>query len=305
MKRPSWMPYLLLTLTVLFWAGNFILGRGIRQLIPPVSLNFWRWVGALAILLPFGLPRVWHQRQLLFQHWKMLALMSIPAIVIFNAFIYNALQTTTAINTTLVNAMIPIFIALIAWIVFEEKLKLRQIGGVLVSFLGLVFIVTRGELAMLTTLTLSPGDLWTLGASFAWAAYSVMLRKRPKSMDPIAFLTMLIGFGLVFSIPWYLWELRHVGGFDLTTETIASMAYVALFPSVLSFIFWNSGVQQVGANRAGIFIHLMPAFSIVLAIVFLAERLKFFHLAGIALIFSGIVLTTWPASAKASNQGRR
>ena len=298
LKRPLWIPYLLLTLTVLFWAGNFTLGRGIRQLIPPVSLNFWRWAGALAILLPFGLPRVWRQRRLLLRHWKLLALMSFPAIVIFNAFIYMALQTTTAINTALVNAMVPIFIALIAWCIYGEQLKKRQLAGVLISFLGLVFIVTRGELTLLRTLTLSPGDLWTLGASFSWAIYSVMLRRRPREMDPIAFLTMLVGFGLFFSLPWYLWELHLKGGFVLTTETMASMAYVALFPSVLSFIFWNSAVHQVGANRAGIFIHLMPVFSIALAIVFLAEQLRRFHLVGIALIFSGIVLTTWVGSRR-------
>jgi len=294
LKRPLWMAYLLLTLTVLFWAGNFILGRGIRQMIPPVSLNFWRWVGALTILLPFGLPRLWRQRQLLFKHWKLVALLSIPAIVCFNAFIYKALQTTTAINTTLVNAMIPVFIALIAWAVYGERLGAGQLTGVLISFLGLLFIVTRGELMLLKGLTLSAGDLWTLGASFAWATYSVALRKRPEAMDPIAFLTLLILFGLLLSLPWYLWELADVGGFDLTTETVASMAYVALFPSVLSFIFWNSSVEQVGANRAGIFIHLMPVFSILLAIAFLDERLQAFHVAGIGLIFSGIVLTTWP-----------
>ena len=259
-------------------------------------------LGALAILLPFGLPRVWHQRQLLFQHWKMLALMSIPAIVIFNTFIYNALQTTTAINTTLVNAMIPVFIALNAWIVFGEKLKLRQIGGVLVSFLGLVFIVTRGELALLTNTDPFTGRSVDAGRQFRMGRLFSDAAQTPQSDGShcVSHHAHWIRPGFL-SFPWYLWELRHVGGFDLTTETIASMAYVALFPSVLSFIFWNSGVQQVGANRAGIFIHLMPAFSIVLAIVFLAERLKFFHLAGIALIFSGIVLTTWPASAKDSN----
>ncbi len=289
------MPYLLLTLTVLFWSGNFILGRGIRLAIPPVSLNFWRWVGALLILLPFGIPRILNQRQLLARHWKMVALMSIPAIVIFNAFIYNALQTTTAINTTLVNAMIPIFIALVAWSIFGETLSLRQCGGVLVSFLGLIFIVTRGELALLKTLSLSVGDLWTLGASFSWATYSVVLRKRPGGMDPIAFLTVLVAFGLLFSLPWYCWELTTKGGFSLTPATSASLAYVALFPSVLSFIFWNYGVQQVGANRAGIFIHLMPVFSIVLAMVFLDERLQVFHMAGIGFIFTGIAMTTLQA----------
>ena len=292
MKRSPLFPYVLLTLTVLFWSGNFILGRGIRQLVPPVSLNFWRWMGAMLIMLPFGFSRVVKSRDLFLKNWKMVALMSIPSIAIFNAFIYTALQTATAINTVLVNAMIPIFIALTAWLAFDDRLSLRQTIGVFISLAGLIFIVTRGQWALLKELRLSTGDLWTLGASLAWAVYSVALRKRPREMDPIAFLTVLIAFGLIFSLPFYLRELAGKGGFSLTPTSLASLAYVAIFPSVLSFIFWNYGVDKVGPNRAGIFFHLMPVFSIVLAIIFLGETLHMFHLLGMLLIFSGIVLTT-------------
>jgi len=294
LKHSPWLPYLGLTLTVLFWSGNFILGRGIRELIPPVSLNFWRWMGAFVILLPFGWIRVMRSKELYLRHWKMLALMSIPSIAIFNAFIYTALQTTTAINTVLVNAMIPIFIALTAWLVFGDRLTLRQTAGVFISLAGLLFIVTRGDWGLLTELRLSTGDFWTLGASLSWAVYSVMLRKRPREMDPIAFLTVIVGFGLIFSLPFYLQEFMALGGFSLTPASLASLAYVAIFPSVLSFIFWNSSVDKVGANRAGIFIHLMPVFSIILAILFLGERFRGFHAIGMLLIFTGIVLTTLP-----------
>jgi drug/metabolite transporter (DMT)-like permease len=291
-KRNIWLPYLLLTLTVLFWSGNFVLGRGIRELIPPISLNFWRWVGALVILTPFSWRAVRRQRALLLTHWKLLALLALPSITIFNMFIYTALQTATAINTALVNAMIPIFIAIISWVVFKERLTLRQAAGVCISLAGLVFIVTRGNYAALRMLTLSSGDFWTLGASLSWAIYSVMLRKRPAGMDPVAFLTVIILFGLLYALPLYAWEVWHRGGFKLTVPSLAAMSYVALFPSVLSYIFWNSGVVKVGANRAGIFIHLMPVFSVVLAMLFLGERLHLFHFFGIALIFIGIVLTT-------------
>jgi drug/metabolite transporter (DMT)-like permease len=298
LKRSPWLPYVLLTLTVLFWSGNFILGRGIRQLISPVSLNFWRWTGALLILLPFGLPRILAGKKLYLKHWRMLALMSIPSITIFNAFVYTALQTTTAINTVLVNAMIPIFIALAAWLVFNDRLVLRQVVGVGISFAGLLFIVTRGDIGLLGRLTLSSGDLWTLGASLSWAIYSVMLRKRPKQMDPVAFLTLMVGCGLIFSLPFYFWELSNQGGFSLTPASLGSLVYVALFPSVLSYTFWNFSVDKVGANRAGIFIHLMPVFSIILAILFLGERLRGFHAVGMLLIFSGIILTTIKLRAK-------
>lgn len=294
MKSPPWLSYLVLTLTVLFWSGNFILGRGIRQMIPPVSLNFWRWTGALLILLPFGLTRILREKALYLRHWKLLVLMSIPSIAIFNAFIYTALQTATAINTVIVNAMIPIFIVLASWLVFGEHLTLRQTSGVCISFGGLLFIVTRGDLRLIAQLTFTTGDLWTMGASLSWAIYSVMLRRRPRQMDPIAFLTLIVAFGLISSLPFYFWELRNQGGFSLTPASLASLGYVALFPSVLSFIFWNYGVDRVGANRAGIFIHLMPVFSIILAILFLGEHMRGFHAVGMLLIFGGIVLTTLP-----------
>jgi drug/metabolite transporter (DMT)-like permease len=277
--RKTWLPYALLTLTVLFWSGNFVLGRGIRMVIPPVSLNFWRWVGALLILLPFGLPRIRSQHILFRQSWMLIALLSIPAVTIFNAFIYTALRVTTTTNTVLVNAMVPIFIAILLWLFFKEPLGFRQSAGV----------------AVLATLSFSRGDLWTLGAGVSWAIYSVLLRYRPLNMDPVAFLTALVFFGLLFLLPFYLWELAAEGGFRLTPVSLASIAYVSLFPSVLSYIFWNFSVARVGANRAGIFFHLMPVFSILLARLLLGEQLSIYHLGGMVFIFSGIAMTTMPA----------
>ena len=293
--RKTWLPYALLTLTVLFWSGNFVLGRGIRMVIPPVSLNFWRWVGALLILLPFGLPRIRSQHILFRQSWMLIALLSIPAVTIFNAFIYTALRVTTTTNTVLVNAMVPIFIAILLWLFFKEPLGFRQSAGVAVSFTGLLVIITRGDWTVLATLSFSRGDLWTLGAGVSWAIYSVLLRYRPLNMDPVAFLTALVFFGLLFILPFYLWELAAEGGFRLTPVSLASIAYVSLFPSVLSYIFWNFSVARVGANRAGIFFHLMPVFSILLARLLLGEQLGLYHLGGMVFIFSGIAMTTMPA----------
>lgn len=294
-KRQSpWLPYVLLILTVLFWSGNFVLGRGIRELIPPVSLNFWRWTGALAVLLPFTLSRTIRQWPLVRRHWLTLALMSIPSITIFNTFIYSALQSTTTTNTVLVNAMVPVFIGLAAWIIFGVRMAPRQILGVAISVTGLLFLLTQGDWAIIRNLAFSRGDLWTLGAGVAWALYSVMLRRRPMQLDPLVFLTMLMVCGLLFLLPFYLWELSVRGGFALSGPSLGSIAYVCVFPSVLSYIFWNRGVEIVGANRAGIFFHLMPVFSIMMAAAFLGERLHYYHLLGMVLIFSGIALTTLP-----------
>jgi drug/metabolite transporter (DMT)-like permease len=222
----------------------------------------------------------------------MLAVLSIPSITIFNTFIYTALQATTTTNTVLVNAMIPIFIGLAGWLFFGIKMRLPQMAGVLISLSGLLFLVFRGDWTALAQLALSSGDLWTLGAGLAWAMYSVMLRLRPAAMDPFVFLTALVAFGLLFLLPFYLWELSVKGGFALSRASLGGIAYTAIFPSVLAYIFWNRGVDSVGANRAGIFFHLMPVLSILLASFLLGERLYSYHLIGMVLIFIGIALAT-------------
>jgi drug/metabolite transporter (DMT)-like permease len=289
-----WRSYLLLTCTALFWSGNFVLARGIRELIPPISLNFWRWTGALMLLLPFTLPRLRRQRHLLRRHWRWLTLMSIPSVVCFNTFIYAALHSVSATNTILVNAMTPVFIVLLAWLIFRDRLAPRQIFGVCLSLVGLLFIITRGEWAILSQFRFAGGDLWTLGAALAWAIYSIFLRQRPSGIDPPTFLSAIIALGVVILLPFYLAEVALKGGFAVDAASLASIAYVCVFPSLLAYLFWNRGVERVGPGRAGIFMHLMPVFGIVLAALFLGERLRAYHLGGIVLIFSGIVLTTYP-----------
>jgi drug/metabolite transporter (DMT)-like permease len=286
------MAYFLLILTVLFWSGNFVLGRGVNEIIPPVALAFWRWTGALAILLPFSINGLIRQRAELRKNLGTLTVLAILSVTNFNTFIYNALQSTTVVNTVLINSTTPIFIVLVAWLGFKDRITTRQTIGVVVSFVGLVWLVSHGQPAVLLNLQFSRGDLWTLAAAMSWALYTVLLRKRPKDLAPLPFLTALVGIGLFFLAPVYIWEIRSGATFDFTPAVAASFGYVALFPSVLSYIFWNRAVAVVGANKAGIFMHLMPVFSILLAFVFLGETLAFYHLIGILLIFFGIVLIT-------------
>jgi len=286
------MPYLLLTLTVLFWSGNFVLGRGVHDLIPPVALAFWRWTIALLILLPFALTPLKTQQHMIRKHWKILTLLAVLSVTNFNTFIYLALQSTTAINTIMVNAMTPVFIAVIAWAGFRDRINLRQFSGIVLSFFGLAWIVSRGHPEILFSMQFTPGDLWTLSAAMCWAIYTVLLRKRPEGLHPVAFLTAIIAIGLLFLLPVYLWEMSTGAVIRPTRTSILSVLYVAVFPSVLAYIFWNRAVGSVGATRAGIFMHLMPVFGIILAIIFLGERLSPYHVLGIVMIFSGILLTT-------------
>ncbi|MBW1822594.1 MAG: DMT family transporter [Deltaproteobacteria bacterium] len=286
------MPYLLLTLTVLFWSGNFVLGRGVHDAIPPIAMSFWRWTIALIIILPFAVKPLKSQWDLIRSHWKIITILAIFSVTIFNSFIYLALQSTMAVNAILVNAMTPIFIVLFSWIGFKDKITLLQTCGVIISFFGLLWIISNGNLRNLMPVQFVRGDLWTLAAAVSWAMYSILLRKRPEKMSPICFLTSIIIIGLFFLFPFYLWEIHTGETIRLTRTSVFSVLYVAVFPSVLAYMFWNKAVGIIGASKAGIFIHLMPVFGVIMAYIFLGERLRSYHIAGICLIFSGIYLTT-------------
>ncbi len=231
------MAYLLLTLTALFWSGNFVLARGIHEMIPPVSLAFWRWFGALVILLPFTARTLLAQRSVIRRHWRVLCLLAFLSVTSFNTLIYLALNATFVVNTVLVNSMTPVFIVLVARIGFGERILPRRALGVAASLAGLVWIISRGDPGRLFALDYSHGDLWTLTAALFWALYTVLLRWRPPDLDPIAFLTAIILIGLVPLSLLYAWEVAAVGGFELSAAAAASLVYVALFPSVLAYIF--------------------------------------------------------------------
>jgi drug/metabolite transporter (DMT)-like permease len=298
------MAYLLLVLTVLFWSGNFVLGRSVNDIIPPISLAFWRWAGALIILLPFGIKPLLRHREWIMRHWKLLAVMGLLSVTNFSIFIYFALHSTTVVNTVLVNSFQPILIVIASWLGFREKITLLQGIGIMVSLTGLLWILFRGNLSFLLSFRFSSGDLWTLSASISWAIYSVMLRGHPQDIDPISFLEILIVFGALFLTPLYIWEVQTGARIQWSFRALGSIAYVAIFPSILSYLFWNKGVSMVGANKAGIFIHLMPVFSIFLAFLLLGERIELYHWPGIVLIIAGIFLTTSGGGFKTTRGNR-
>jgi drug/metabolite transporter (DMT)-like permease len=284
-------PYLLLTLANLFWAGNWIVGRGMREAVPPIALSFWRWVIALAFLLPLAWPYLKRDRAVLLTGWRWLALLGILGTCLYNALTYLGLQQTEAINGLLLNSFIPIVIVALAWAFHGKRLRPIEALGIAASFLGVLNIIARGDPHNLLRLTLNIGDIWILLSVVAWAAYTLLLPHRPKA-HPLAFLFAIALIGVAATLPFYLMEVtagRHIRS---SVAAWSAIAYAGIFPAFLGFIFWNKGVEQVGASRAGLFIHLMPAFGILLAAIFLGEAMTAFHVVGIALIFGGILLTT-------------
>jgi drug/metabolite transporter (DMT)-like permease len=285
-------PYLLLVLTTLFWSGNFVLGRAVHTVFTPFTLSFWRWAVALAILLPFVWTSLRRQAPLLRRHWPLLLLLSILGVVNFNTFVYIGLQTTTATNAVIMLSITPVLIMGLSFLLLRQTVTVWQTLGIILSLAGVLIIVGRGDLGSLLARQVNAGDLWILAAVLSWALYSVCLRWRPAELQPLNFQTATMLLGMIVLTPLYGWDLAHDRLFSLNVATVASILYLALFPSILAYIFWNRAVAELGANRTGQFLHLMPAFGAILSMIFLGERLYAFHGAGIALIALGIWLAT-------------
>lgn len=292
MKTPRhFSPYFLLALANLFWAGNWVVSRAFRGELPPAALSFWRWAVALACLLTISLPHVRRDWPQLRAAWPWLLFFGALGTGGYNLLVYGGLQHTTAINGTLLNSFIPIMIVLISWLLQGKRLRGREAAGILVSFIGVLAIVAHGEPQRLRALTLNAGDLWILASVLAWSAYTLLLSRRP-AVHPLAFLTAISVTGLIFLLPFHVWEAAQGHLVIPTPGAIAAIVYTGVFPAFLGYILWNKGVAEVGPARAGLFMHLVPAFSIVLSMIFLDERPAPYHAVGIVLIFAGIWLNT-------------
>lgn len=285
-------PYLLLTLTTLFWSGNMVIGRAIRGDIPPMTLAFWRWAIALLLVLPLALPHLKTQWPLLKKGWKPVLVLGVLGVGGYNTLAYVALQYTAATNAVLLNSFIPIATIALSWLFLKKRLQRVEGLGVIVSFVGVATIVLRGDPATLGTLSLNVGDLWMLGAVLVWAIYTIGLQWRPAGVDPMLMLAAFTTVGVAVLTPAYAWELSQGRYIDLHWGSFAALIYVGVFPSFLGYIFYNRAVGEVGASTASLFIHLMPVFGTVLSAIFLSEIPLWYHYAGIAAIFAGIWLTT-------------
>jgi drug/metabolite transporter (DMT)-like permease len=279
--------YLLLTLVVLFWAGNAVVGRAARDLVPPFTLAFLRWSGALALIAPFALRTLPADLPALRKHWRILLGLGLLGVAAFNALLYSGVHFTTATNAVLIQASIPPLIAVVAFGLFRQPTNARQIGAMLLSMTGVVIVVCRGDPSVLLHMKVGLGDALILTASASWAFYSVLLRKRP-AVHPLSFLACTFAIGVAAMAPLALMEAasgRHVAW---GAPAFCAVAYVAVFPSVVAYLLYNRGVDLVGAARAGQFINLMPMFGAMLAVVLLGEPLRGFHLLGGGLIVAGI-----------------
>ncbi|HEV7312678.1 DMT family transporter [Sphingopyxis sp.] len=288
--------YPLLSMTALFWAGNSIVGRAARELVPPAALSFWRWTFALALLLPLAWPHLKRDWPALRQHWPIMAILGALGIGAFNTLLYSGLQTTTALNSMLIQSAQPALILMLGGLVMRDRTSARQVAGVLVSLAGVLMVIARGDFALLLALRLNAGDAIIAFAVLLWALYSVLLRKRPP-VHPLSFLAASIMVGLVVIAPVYLMELASGRRIVPETGSALAIAYVSIFPSFLAYLFFNRGVELIGSAATAQFMNVMPLMGAGLAMLFLGETLHLFHVAGLALVLAGI----WVAGRSAAN----
>jgi drug/metabolite transporter (DMT)-like permease len=291
-KQPNLLAYIFLLLTVTFWAGNFIVGKYASLYeVPPFSLNFYRWFFAWLILAPFTLPEIIKKKEYILKNYKLFIILGVTSITIFNSIVYYSLNFTQVISGVLMISTIPVMIMFFSSILKIEKTNVFQIIGVILSFLGVIIIITKANFEILKNLDFNKGDITMVVAMFSWALYSTLLKRQKYELSQISLLQVVISFGLIFLIPVYFIEYQVGFRIDLNKPFILILLYVVLLPGLASFILWIKGISMIGANRSGVFLHLMPIFSAIMAMIFFNEKFMFYHILGACFIVTGILLS--------------
>ena len=291
-EKSNFLAYIFLLLTVTFWAGNFIVGKFASfYVVPPFSLNFYRWFFAWLILAPFTLPEILKKKEYIFQNYKLFIILGVTSITIFNSIVYYSLNFTQVISGVLMISTIPVMIMFFSFILKIEKTNIFQITGVIFSFLGVIIIITKANFEILKNLDFNKGDITMVVAMFSWALYSTLLKRQKYELSQISLLQVVMTFGLIFLIPIYFIEYQIGFRINLDKPFILILSYVVLLPGLASFILWIKGISMIGAIRSGVFLHLMPIFSAIMAMIFFNEKFMFYHILGACFIVTGILLS--------------
>ena len=292
MNNKNNFAYLILILTTIFWSGNFIVGKAASTYeIPPFSLNFYRWFFAGLILLPFTFKELVEKKNYIFDNIVFFTILGVTSITIFNSIVYYSLYYTQVISGILMISTIPVWIIFISSILNIEKTNIFQIIGVIFSLTGVVFIITKADLEIIKNLDFNKGDLSMVVAMFSWAVYSALLKSKKYEISQFALLEVVIITGLIFLTPIYFIEMYLGNVIVLGVPFILTLTYVVFFPGLASFIFWIKGISIIGANRAGVFLHLMPIFGAIMAMIIFNEKFMYYHILGAIFIVAGITLS--------------
>ena len=284
--------YIMLICASLFWAGNFIVGKyAFLTEIPPLSLVFYRWSLVWIILLPFTYKEIIKYKDTIFNNLYLLFFLGLTSVGLFNSFTYLALIHTQVINASLFNTAIPAIIILLCFLFKIEKTNKFQILGLIISACGILVIITKLKIDILLSLNFNKGDLIMIGGVITWGLYSSFLKKKSFTLPLLTLVHILCSFGLIFIFPQFIFEFSQGQKIDFNIDLFYILIFLALFPSIGSYYCWAGAVSIIGANRAGIFLSLIPLFSTIMAIFFYEEQFQFFHLIGAILIILGLFLS--------------
>jgi drug/metabolite transporter (DMT)-like permease len=284
-------PYLLLGVTALCWASNAIVGRLAAGHIPPMTLSFLRWLFASMMILPFAWKHLQHDWKAIRSKLGTMIVLSLTGIAAFNALQYSALEHTLALNALLLQSAAPLFVAGWSLILLGARLTVTQLGGIALSLTGVLVILLHGDPTALASIEFNKGDLLFLTALLIFGLYSVLSLKRPN-IHALSFAGFTFGCGAICLVPLLIWELLSRPVMRLEPMNLLALFYVAAFPSTLAYLCFNRGVQLIGANRAAPVFHLVPVFGSLMAMAFLGERPRLFHLVGFALVLTGVFVTS-------------
>jgi drug/metabolite transporter (DMT)-like permease len=290
-------PYMLLTLTSLFWAGNIVLARHVGDHVPPITLTTIRWFGVFLILLPFAWPHLKRDWKVLRAHLPMMLLLSAIGFAYNNAISYWAMQYTQALNALLIQSSGPLFVATWSLILFGVRLTGAQLAGIAISLAGVLTIILRGDFGALASISFNKGDVMFASSLVSFGLYSALMPRRPVThqLSLISFTTCC---GALMLVPFSLWEFSTGAVLKFDFLTLATLGYTLIFPSTLAYMFFNRGLALIGPNRAAPFFHLVPVFGSAMAILLLGEQLRLFHLIGYALVLAGVIIASRRASAR-------
>lgn len=282
-----------MTLAATFiWSWNFIIARGISGSIPPVALSLFRWSTAFLFIIPFAAKDFMAEREAVKKNSGYIILMAFLGVTLFNTLIYIAGHSTTAINLSLIAISSPVIVILLSHFILKEKTPLSGWIGVAVTIAGVVLLICRGSITALVNISFSSGDIWMTAASFTFAVYSLLLRRKPEGIGRMTFLFATFGAGSAMLLPPFILERNLYPSIDFTPQVISSILYTGIFASVAGFFLWNRAVEIIGAPKAGMIYYSLPLFSSLWAFLFLGERFRLIHLISMILIISGIITAT-------------
>ena len=292
------MGYICAICATAIWSGNFIIARGLNDTIPPVNLAFLRWVVAVCVFFPFAIKQLVSEIDIIKKNLLYLSLTALLGVTIFNTLIYYAGHTTTAINLSLISITFPIFIVVLSRIIYGERITINKGIGIILVATGVIFLITKGDFEKLLNIKFAIGDIWMLIAAFIFAVYSLLLKKKPEKLSIWSFQLSTFILGLLFLLPFYLWESAVTDPVVFEPTTIGSILYVGIFASLSAFILWNKAIVLVGPSKAGMVYYTLPLFSGFLAYLFLNEDITIIHLYSLILIFTGILTANYQTGKK-------